>query len=59
MGSHEDMLTGVPPVRLAKGLIHLIINEGGDGLKVQQWRPITLLGTTYKILAKETPASPL
>ena len=37
---------------LAEGLIHLIPKEGGDREDIRHWRPITLLGTAYKILAK-------
>ena len=36
---------------LASGLICLI-PKGGDRLEIRQWRPITLLPTAYKILAK-------
>jgi hypothetical protein len=34
-----------------KGLITLI-PKAGDRAKLSNWRPITLLGNTYKVLAK-------
>ncbi|MDM1544273.1 reverse transcriptase domain-containing protein, partial [Empedobacter sp. 189-2] len=46
------METGVMPDSISEGMIHLIPKEGGDRLEIRQWRPITLLGTAYKVLAK-------
>jgi hypothetical protein len=37
-----------------KGLITLI-PKAGDKAKLNNWRPITLLGSTYKVLAKYSP----
>ena len=36
---------------LASGLVCLL-PKGGDRQEIRQWRPITLLPTVYKILAK-------
>ena len=38
------------PERLSLGLVYLI-PKGGDCEEIRQWRHITLLSTTYKILA--------
>ena len=43
--------SGQMPESLASGLICLI-PKGGDRQEIRQWRPITLLPTAYKILAK-------
>ena len=48
----EILGSGVMPESLSEGLIHLIPKEGGDREDIRHWRPITLLGTAYKILAK-------
>ena len=37
---------------LSEGLIHLIPKEGGDRENIRHRRPITLLGTAYKTIAK-------
>eukprot|EP00250_Pteridium_aquilinum_P022375 c25362_g1_i1 orf=3-2321(-) len=52
MAFQEIMDTGQMPESLTEGLIHLIPKEGGDRDEIRHWRPITLLGTAYKILAK-------
>ena len=39
------------PESLLAGMICLLL-KGGDRQEIRQWRPITLLTTTYKILAK-------
>ena len=43
--------SGQMPASLSSGLICLI-PKGGDRQELRQWRPITLLSTAYKILAK-------
>ena len=48
----EIIDSGDMPESLSEGLIHLIPKEGGDREDIRHWRPITLLGTAYKILAK-------
>lgn len=42
--------TGTMPTLLTAGLIALI-PKGGDPTSLRQWRPITLLSSSYKILA--------
>jgi hypothetical protein len=37
--------------RMTQGLISLL-HKGGDRLKLTNWRPITLLNISYKVLAK-------
>lgn len=46
------METGRLPDAMAEGFIFLIPKEGGDGEEVQRWRPIMILNSAYKILAK-------
>ena len=48
----EVMDTGHLPESLSEGLIYLIPKEGGNPEEVRQWRPITILNSAYKILAK-------
>lgn len=48
----EVMRTGEMPAALTKGLIFLIPKEGGNVEEIRQWRPITILNSAYKILAK-------
>jgi mannosylglycoprotein endo-beta-mannosidase len=43
--------TGRASASINKGLITLI-PKAGDRAKLNNWRPITLLGSTYKVLAK-------
>jgi hypothetical protein len=43
--------TGRTSASINKGLITLI-PKAGDQTKLSNWRPITLLGSTYKVLAK-------
>ena len=43
--------TGQMPASLCSGLIALI-PKGGDAADLRQWRPITLLPSIYKILAR-------
>ena len=43
--------TGSLPVSLCSGIISLI-PKGGDHSDLRQWRPITLLSTVYKVLAR-------
>jgi hypothetical protein len=44
--------TGVMPSKLGEGLIFLIPKLEGPSDDIKKWRPITILSTTYKILAK-------
>ena len=44
--------TGRMPNQLAEGLIFLIPKGDGPSNDIKKWRPITILSTTYKILAK-------
>ena len=48
----EVMNTGILPASLSDGLIYLIPKEGGDREEIRHWRPITILNSAYKILAK-------
>ena len=48
----EMMDSGVMPESLSEGLIFLIPKEGGDLELIRQWRPITILNSVYKIIAK-------
>ena len=48
----EVMETGRLPKTLSEGLIYLIPKEGGDREEVRHWRPITILNSAYKTLAK-------
>ena len=48
----EMMDVGLMPETLSEGLIFLIPKEGGDSEMIRQWRPITILNSAYKILAK-------
>ena len=48
----EMMDSGVMPKSLSEGLIFLIPKEGGDLELIRQWRPITILNSVYKIIAK-------
>lgn len=48
----EMMDVGLMPESLSEGLIFLIPKEGGDSELIRQWRPITILNSAYKILAK-------
>jgi hypothetical protein len=43
--------TGKASAAINKGVITLI-PKSGDRAKLSNWRPITLLGNTYKVLAK-------
>jgi hypothetical protein len=45
------LCTGRASASINKGLITLI-PKAGDRTKLSNWRPITLLGSTYKVLAK-------
>ncbi len=45
------LCTGRASASINKGLITLI-PKAGDRAKLSNWRPITLLGSTYKVLAK-------
>lgn len=47
---------GKMPESFSKGLVCLI-PKGGDNLDLRQWRPITLLSTAYKGLAKMMSAT--
>ena len=48
----EIMAEGVMPESLTEGFIFLIPKEGGDREDIRHWRPITILNSAYKILAK-------
>ena len=43
---------GRMPSQFTEGLIYLIPKSDGPSLDIKKWRPITLLNTVYKILAK-------
>jgi hypothetical protein len=45
------LCTGRASASINKGMITLI-PKAGDRAKLSNWRPITLLGNTYKVLAK-------
>ena len=52
LGAFQQIFSsGQMPESLSSGLICLI-PKGGDRQELRQWRPITLLTTAYKILAK-------
>ena len=40
------------PSHFTEGIIYLIPKSEGPSLDIKKWRPITLLNTVYKILAK-------
>ena len=40
------------PEAFGQGMIHLIPKSGGSDNDISKWRPITLLNTVYKLLAK-------
>ncbi len=48
----EIVNTGVLPARFGEGMIFLIPKGEGVADEIQKWRPITILNTVYKILAK-------
>ncbi|MCO5578527.1 hypothetical protein L7F22_032370 [Adiantum nelumboides] len=50
-GCQDIFTSGCMPPSLCSGLISLI-PKGGDTTRLRQWRPITLLSSVYKILAK-------
>ena len=43
---------GIMPSHFTEGIIYLIPKSEGPSLDIKKWRPITLLNTVYKILAK-------
>ena len=43
---------GNMPSYFTEGLIYLIPKSEGPSLDIKKWRPVTLLNTVYKILAK-------
>ena len=43
---------GIMPSHFVEGIIYLIPKSEGPSLDIKKWRPITLLNTVYKILAK-------
>ena len=51
-GIQEIWSSGAMPTGLAEGMIYLIPKAAGRSLELRQWRPITILNTIYKILAK-------
>ena len=48
----EIMDSGFMPESLSEGMIFLIPKEGGNRDELRHWRPITILNSAYKILAK-------
>lgn len=48
---HSSILRGMLPPNMNKGLI-VLLPKDGDLEEIKKWRPITLLNTSYKILAK-------
>ena len=48
----EIMDSGTMPSSFSEGMIFLIPKEGGDREEIRHWRPITILNSAYKILAK-------
>ncbi|MCO5568124.1 hypothetical protein L7F22_021820 [Adiantum nelumboides] len=50
-GCQDIFSSGCMPESMCTGLISLI-PKGGDTTRMRQWRPITLLSSVYKILAK-------
>ena len=51
-GVQEIWSSGKMPIGLAEGMIYLIPKASERSLELRQWRPITILNTAYKILAK-------
>ncbi len=51
-GFLDIVTTGILPQQLGEGLIFLIPKGGEQSDEIQKWRPITLLNTIYKLLAK-------
>lgn len=49
---NELLDNGKMPASLREGVITLIYKKKGDRLDIKNWRPITLLGVDYKLLAK-------
>ncbi|MCO5600623.1 hypothetical protein L7F22_054738 [Adiantum nelumboides] len=50
-GLQEIFDTGIMPQSMSSGIISLI-PKGGDASTLRQWRPITLMSSVYKILAR-------
>jgi hypothetical protein len=44
--------SGNTPKSMIQGLVYLIPKLGGVSEDIAKWRPITLLTTSYKMLAK-------
>ena len=51
-GFQHILDSGVMPERFSEGLIFLIPKGEGVSDDIRQWRPITILNTVYKVLAK-------
>ena len=51
-GFQGIVTSGILPQRFGEGLIFLIPKGGGQPDEIQKWRPITILNTIYKLLAK-------
>ena len=49
---NETYELGILPQNMRVGVITLLEKKGKDRLKIDNWRPITLLGVDYKILTK-------
>jgi len=49
---HHSMKTGSLSMDQSKGILSLIPKKGKDTTYLKNWRPLTLLNTDYKILAK-------
>ena len=51
--AYEEIITsGNMPEAFGQGMIHLNPKSGGSDNDISKWRPITLLNTVYKLLAK-------
>ena len=51
--AYQEIITSRSmPEKFGQGMIHLIPKSGGSANDISKWRPITLLNTAYKLLAK-------
>ena len=52
IASQQILRDGCMPPHFTEGLIYLIPKSDGPSLDIKKWRPIAILNTMYKILAK-------
>lgn len=48
----ESFISGILPENMRVGVITLLEKKNKDRLRLENWRPITLLGVDYKLLSK-------